>query len=394
MINLRNIFSIMNFSPKIHVMKVLLILSLIVAGSSLPAGFIFGQGNNYIVSKFDFVPGEKVIFYDDFSAENIGDFPVMWLTNGSGEVVTTEKYPGRWFQLTKEGYFMPEIREDFTENFTIEFDIVPLNIVNSETAVGIEFFLLSGSLDAPGYGGQPGQAGMRFRPGYDHIYWDNWSEAREWSGDNGTASYIFHANEKYHISIWVQKQRIRYYVNEVKALDLPRGLQSGYKYNIFRIESSCDANPIIANFRAATGFSDFRKKLLNDGRFIAYGIHFDVNSDHLKPESYSTLKAIADLLKEDATIRLKIIGHTDSDGDEAFNMALSGRRAAMVKKELTESFSIEESRLETEGKGEADPLAPNDCSLNKAKNRRVEFLNLKLQTLPATGSINMQPSGG
>jgi OOP family OmpA-OmpF porin len=45
------------------------------------------QDNNYVVSKYDFIPGEKVIFFDDFSAEGVGDFPAQWLTNGSGEIV-------------------------------------------------------------------------------------------------------------------------------------------------------------------------------------------------------------------------------------------------------------------------------------------------------------------
>ena len=48
-----------------------------------------------VYSKFDFIPGEKVIFFDDFSADKIGNFPVQWNTNGSGEIVTYGKYPGR-----------------------------------------------------------------------------------------------------------------------------------------------------------------------------------------------------------------------------------------------------------------------------------------------------------
>ena len=55
-----------------------------------------------ISSKYDFIPGEKVIFFDDFTAENIGDFPIQWNTTGSGEVVTTTLADGRWFYLTNE----------------------------------------------------------------------------------------------------------------------------------------------------------------------------------------------------------------------------------------------------------------------------------------------------
>ena len=50
-------------------------------------------------SKYDFVPGEKVIFYEDFSQDAVGDFPALWNTNGSAEVVTTNLFPGNWMRF-------------------------------------------------------------------------------------------------------------------------------------------------------------------------------------------------------------------------------------------------------------------------------------------------------
>ena len=349
---------------------------LLLTGICIFTCVTYAQENNYIVSKYDFIPGEKVIFFDDFNAESVGDFPAQWITNGSGEIVTSGNFPGRWFQITKNGYYIPDAGEDFTDNFTIEFDMVPMNIVNSETLVGINFFLLSGTLNSPGYGAQPGQAGMKIHPDYDNVSWNNWSEVHEWQGDNGTVSYTFKSVEKYHIAIWVQKQRARLYANETKVLDLPRGLQSGYKYNIFRIETSDDAKPIISNFRIAAGLPDMRNKLLNDGKIVSYGIQFDVNSDKLKPESYSTLKEIADVLKENPALKIKIVGHTDSDGDNALNLDLSKRRSASVKNELVNKFGIDAGKLETDGNGESTPIAANDSAVNKARNRRVEFIKL------------------
>jgi len=334
------------------------------------------QNNNQIQSKFDFVPGEKVIFYDDFNSENIGDFPAQWTTNGSGEVVTSTKFAGRWFNITKEGYFMPDVSPEFTENFTIEFDIVPSNIINKENAFGISYFFLSGDRTVPGYGSQPGMAGMVFEPGYDRVTWRNWSQAKEWQGDDGAVSFTFKSTEKYHISLWVQKQRVRVYVNENKILDLPNGLQKGYIYNIFRIETTSESNPLIGNFRIAAGLPDMRNKLLTDGKIISYGIQFDVNSDKVKPESYATIKEIAQVLKDNPTVKVKIVGHTDSDGDNAANLDLSKRRSISVKKELADKFAIETGRIETDGKGETEPLATNDNQLNKAKNRRVEIIKL------------------
>jgi outer membrane protein OmpA-like peptidoglycan-associated protein len=334
------------------------------------------QESNKINSKYDFIPGEKVIFYDDFTSESLGDFPVQWNTNGSGEIVTTSNYPGRWFQMTKGGYYIPYTKEDFTDNYTIEFDIVPTNVVNSETIVGIEFYLLSGDVDNPGYGGQPGQAGFIMKPDYEFVFWNNWSEAREWQGDKGQVTYTFNANEKYHLSFWVQKQRVRIYVNDNKILDAPKGLQANYKYNIFRIETYDDANPIISDFRIAAGLPDMRNKLITEGKLISYGITFDVNSDKIKPESFATIKEIAQVLKDNPTVKIKVVGHTDSDGDDKSNLDLSKRRAESVKVSLVKDFSVDAARIETDGKGESEPIAKNDSGVNKAKNRRVEFIKL------------------
>jgi len=347
---------------------------------SFPAIFIsksFSQGNNAVYSKFDFIPGEKVIYYDDFTSENVGDFPAQWNTNGSGEIVTTENFPGRWFQLTKGGFFIPEAKENFSENFTIEFDIVPKNTTNSEGVYGIDLMLVSGTLQNPGEGGAiPGKAGIKITPGFDLVSWTNWSAADEGYKDQGSSAFKFVPNEKYHISFWIQKQRIRLYANENKILDLPRGLIAGYTYNIFRMETSDEANPIISNFRIAAGLPDMRNKLLKDGKIISYGIHFDVNSDKVKPESYATLKEIAQILKDNPTLKIKIVGHTDSDGDDISNMDLSKRRSISVKKELTDNFGIDAGRIETDGKGESEPLNGNSSSVDKAKNRRVEFIKL------------------
>ena len=59
-------------------------------------------------SKFDFIPGDKVIAYDDFSQDAIGDFPVNWNTNSSGEVVSSSMQPGHWLMVKKQGKFIPE----------------------------------------------------------------------------------------------------------------------------------------------------------------------------------------------------------------------------------------------------------------------------------------------
>jgi outer membrane protein OmpA-like peptidoglycan-associated protein len=119
-----------------------------------------------------------------------------------------------------------------------------------------------------------------------------------------------------------------------------------------------------------------RNKLLTEGKLVSYGIYFDVNSDKLKPESSGTINEIATILKENPTVKIKIVGHTDSDGDDKANLDLSKRRAVSVKNALVKNFNIDAVRIETDGKGESEPVAPNDNGTNKALNRRVEFIKL------------------
>src|SRR5262245_63724076 len=74
-------------------------------------------------SKFDFVPGEKVVAFEDFSQDAIGDFPARWNTDGSGEIVTVAGKTGRWLKFTKPGFFTPEFITELPDNFTMEFDL-------------------------------------------------------------------------------------------------------------------------------------------------------------------------------------------------------------------------------------------------------------------------------
>ena len=75
-------------------------------------------------------------------------------------------------------------------------------------------------------------------------------------------------------------------------------------------------------------------------------------------------------------MKLKIVGHTDSDGSEDANLKLSQQRADAVKKALSSVYGISEDRLVTEGKGETSPVSENTTSDGKAQNRRVEFVKM------------------
>jgi OOP family OmpA-OmpF porin len=331
-------------------------------------------------SKYDFTPGEKVIFYEDFSQDAVGDFPALWNTNGSAEVVTTNLFPGNWLKFaTREAIWTDQFL-NLPENYTIEFDVIP---IRGEGA-GMEgyIFRLIQAENAKAFdgGGLPGKAGFSVsieyfgRQNYRTYILLPGGDGLSLDGSNNIEEIYQKENKKYHIALWIQKARIRMYQDQNKLFDLPKAFNvTGVKMNRLRFEAGA---AMFSNVRVAVGAPDTRNKLITEGRLVTYGIYFDVNKDVVKPESYGTLKEIATALTENPGVRVKILGHTDSDGADAANLELSKKRAESVKNELVKTFSIDAARIETDGMGETKPIAPNDTPVNKALNRRVEFVKL------------------
>ena len=331
-------------------------------------------------SKYDFVPGEKVIFFDDFSQDAVGDFPVQWNTNGSGEVVTSNLFPGHWMKFSGQYCIWTDALLDLPDNFTIEFDIVPIRNDQNNMEGYIMRLFQAKNVKAWDAGSAPGMGGFKLnveyfgRPSYSTWFIKEGCGPTALSGYKDGDVFKQKVDQKYHIAIWVQKSRIRVYQNETKLIDLPKAFQTDcIKLDRLRFEYG---SAMVSNVRVAVGAPDTRNKLITEGKLVTYGIYFDVNKDIVKPESSGTLKEIATALTENPDVRVRIIGHTDSDSAEAANLDLSKRRAASVKNELSTNFGIDASRMENDGKGETEPVAPNDTPANKALNRRVEFLKL------------------
>jgi OmpA-OmpF porin, OOP family len=330
-------------------------------------------------SKYDFIPGEKVLYFDDFAETAVGDFPPNWNTTASGEVVTNNIFPGNWFKMIGEGCVALEEGIKLPENYTIEFDVIPYAVDENNVSFEYGFYLYSAQnpKDLNEGGAVPGNnGGVKMTFGYRATYSAYSEEGYTISGDKEDATANMEAGKKYRLSFWVQKTRLRVYQDQVKIFDLPKVFKPGMICNQMRFELWGESGPMITNFRIAAGLPDMRSKLITEGKLVSYGIYFDVNKDVVKPESFGTLKGIADVLKENPTVRVKIVGHTDSDGADAANLDLSKRRGASVKAELVKNFGIDASRLESDGLGETKPVSPNDTPSNKAMNRRVEFIKL------------------
>jgi OmpA-OmpF porin, OOP family len=130
----------------------------------------------------------------------------------------------------------------------------------------------------------------------------------------------------------------------------------------------------ISHIKIAKGLPDTRHKLIDEGKFSTTGILFDVNSYTILPESNGVLSEIAGVLTKHPELKIKIIGHTDSDGNDVANLELSKKRAAQVKQSLVSSFNVDAARIESDGAGESQPAGDNSTKEGKANNRRVEFI--------------------
>ena len=339
-----------------------------------------------VYSKYDFVPGEKIIGFEDFMSGSIGDFPEGWNTSGSGEIVTLDGKPGRWLMLTKPGVFVPEFMDTLPGNFTFEFDL--LHGIPFQGGNSVAFQLHLTELQNPSQPMYFGTALNRYSlfllPGNSGVETGKSSlELRK----NGTSDAAVDVDTKQlgdqsnpvHVSVWRQKERVRVYLNEEKVWDAPRAIEKEAHLNalVFNIRyAEPTSQYYLGNLRFAIGAPDTRNKFITEGKWVTHGILFDVNSATIKAESFGSMKEMANVLKENPELKVKIIGHTDSDGKDDANLDLSKRRADSVKEMLSKEFGIDEGRMETDGKGESEPIDKNDTPAGKANNRRVEFVKL------------------
>jgi outer membrane protein OmpA-like peptidoglycan-associated protein len=328
-------------------------------------------------SKYDFVPGDKILLFEDFSQDAVGDFPALWTTDVAGEINTLNIAPGNWFNLNStEGTYWLMEDIDFPKNFILEMDIVPKS-EGGRYAVDVVLFG-EGSHSEMDKNIDPGICGLHVK-----IEKNIWETSGYKKGVNerlnaSSAVNVVEPEKVNHVIIWVQNRRVRIYHKGGKVIDVPTNIYEGSKFSrlCFKLYRGASCGSYISNIKLTTASPDTRNKLLEEGKLITYGIYFDVNKDVVKPESYGALNDIAKIFNEVPDVKVKIIGHTDSDGQDDANLDLSKRRAASVKAALAKSFGVNADRLETDGMGESQSVAPNDTPSNKALNRRVELIKL------------------
>ena len=331
-----------------------------------------------ISTKTDFRAGNIVIFSDRFENDVIGDFPVNWDTNGSGDIgiINEEK----WMKTHNNSTYVPILSEELPENYSVEFDLFLVGFTKKTTSAAYLNFVFD---DISSVNTGKNRAVISISPVQyiaPRTIIEKYEKGTRTIRNTLVNDYRAALKGKSRISIMVNKQRLRIWLNEEKIIDIPRMFSkiavTNFKFNTNNIKNGNGENLYVSNFKIAKTGEDSRSKLLTEGRLSTNAILFETGKATLKDSSYTIIGEIAKVLQENPEVKINIIGHTDAQGSEASNLELSKKRAIAVKKAMTANYYINPTRISTDGMGERSPVASNSSTEGKALNRRVEFIKL------------------
>ncbi|WP_430934955.1 OmpA family protein [Saccharicrinis sp. 156] len=310
-------------------------------------------------AKYDFVPGDKVIFEDDLSSEENGEFPSRWdLHRGNAEVA---KYGEDLVIMLRDGHpsiipYMKNPKEDYLPQvFTIEFDL---------------YYPGSGTFEIHLYDRKNQKSGSP--TGYTGINVTS-KEMEMGHFRSRLPGENIKKSKWMHIAIAHTNGKLKAYMDETRLLNIPRLDFDPKGLTLYSYHAHNENLYYVKNIRIAEGGVKFYDRILQDGKIIASGIRFDVGKATLKPESMGIINKVTQLMKDHPEINFSVEGHTDSDGDDTSNLTLSEARAKTVKNTMVK-LGISPDRLSAKGMGETTPMDTNDTPEGKANNRRVEFV--------------------
>ncbi len=314
-------------------------------------------------ANYDFVPGDRVVFAEDFTVDEVGDFPRrLEFVRGGMELV---EWRGRKLLrvAANDSRFGIALPEDLPERFTLEFDAY---VGHPNAPVIVTTY-------------QPGE-GKRFYVSEQRPYFFFDGAAGHTSGihraNQGVASAedLRIGQELVAIRVMVDGEHAKVYMNERRLANHPRvELERTDRIYLSFPDIWTDQPVLVGPIRIAAGGKALYEALAADGRVATRGIFFDTGSSRIKPESTPTLAEIGAMLLEHADLAIRIEGHTDSVGEDEYNLDLSRRRAESVRRFLVKQYSIDDTRLDAEGLGETKPVDTNDTVEGRQNNRRVEL---------------------
>jgi len=312
-------------------------------------------------AKYDFVPGDRVIFEDNLEGEENGEFPSRWdLVTGNVEVA---EFGGDNVIMFRDGApsiipYFTEAKEDYLPDvFTVEFDLY----CSSSRFVLFLYDRKNQKSGSP--------------TGYTDL------EINHYNMDFG-ASNSDHPDKKnlaerrwMHVSVAYTNGKLKAYMDETRLINIPRIDFDPKGITLYSYHASDDRLFYVKNVRIAEGGVKYYDRVLQDGKIIATGIRFDTGKSTLKPESMGVINEIYELMEKNPDLKFSVEGHTDNVGDDASNMNLSADRAKTVMKILT-GMGIAGDRLSSKGLGETMPMDDNNYPEGRANNRRVEFVKI------------------
>jgi len=311
-----------------------------------------------VSTKFDYVPGDKVILYDDFTGDDLGEFPVHWrLANGTFEVA--EMNGERWLRCTSNDSHirmkLPAM-ETLPEFWTLEFDIYCTGSMSQTFSVS-------------GLGRNESWVWAAVFPqGKDLAFTTG-------SIQSSTPLEAGEPEGRHHMMFMARGAGLKVYIDRQRLVNVPEIWDGPGPPSLIDFRLWSTNKPMITNVRFAEGNKPVKDPFA-DGKLVTYGIYFDTGSDVVKAESAPVLRQIAAYMEANAAVRVQIVGHTDNQGKPDANLDLSRRRAASVANVLSEQFKIAADRFATDGLGDTTPVADNAKPEGRAMNRRVEFSKL------------------
>ncbi len=337
-----------------------------------------GQSLEMTYAKSDFVAGDEIIFEDLLTGEQLGEFPSKWdLMSGVVEIAKLNGENTIYFveDASRINPLMEEPKNYLPEIFTVEFDFwvpgmgadVGYNIIFSDQQRENDLWEITLSR-----GGWKSDDNEQFN--LIEMEWGYYNPSDERiRGENENTSVS--GNSWNHFALSFNKRALKIYINGIRIANIPNAKKPQWWsiYNYTWGGFNGKGNMHIKNIRIAKGAVPLYDRMMTDGKFITYGITFDVGKATIKPESMGEINRIVQLMNENPTLKFSVEGHTDSTGNATSNQTLSEQRSQAIVAKLVE-LGIAQDRLTAVGKGQNSPIADNNTDEGRAKNRRVEFV--------------------
>ena len=331
----------------------------------------------------DFKRGSVILFQDDVTAEQVGEFPSKW-DMFSGTVETKTLGGVKAINPTDNAQIQPLIKEQgayLPEEFTIEYDFY---YWPSKDDVGLNDIklILAVTKDRSEFPGEGHDVGDLTAFVLKHGVCDTREHGYTFNGNkDGAFEYSFKKGWN-HVALSFNKRALKVYFNDKRVVNLPRVnqptwmcFQVPFEYkNLTFIRNVVIAKGAVALYdRNAQDVSAVEKAIQETGKFVTNNILFDTGKATLKQESMIEIMKVADYMKKNPNVRFEVQGHTDNQGSDKINDPLSQQRAEAIVKAL-EGLGVDGFNLRAVGKGSHEPVADNKTEAGRAKNRRVEFI--------------------